>query len=376
MREGTRLGAFFQSTTAERLLDLLRTDAKRVELRARTLNEQHTNKAAMITNKHVEDIHIGVRDLNEQVNDMDLKQDAIKNMVMSALEGQEGMCKMFADVMALFEYNQSQKGNPASTTAFSARAYSPSATSPESAVGAENKLANLQLILGVDDKHSSKDINYIRRQSQEFDTKSKSATAAIFLNKNFQRWTVNPTSDLIYLDGRPERTYNKTSPISYFCAQLASRYKEGPYTTITLFFFCGQHVRSDDALAGPRGVMRSLISQVLRARPKFDLEGLDLTSLDGTHNSIPFGDLCHLFQLLVGQLPPSYTVYCIIDDINRLERDQWNRDYRALINMLYAMVGDSGPLCFKVVITSPARSKWLGEVSSEQRVLVQEGGFR
>ncbi|KAK0656968.1 hypothetical protein B0T16DRAFT_400627 [Cercophora newfieldiana] len=371
-----KFSAPFQSTRAERLLDFLKTDAKRVEARARTLNDQHASEAAMITKEHVEDIHSGVQDLNEQVHELDASQQAIKNIVLRALEGQDNMYKMLCDFVGLMEYDHSQKG-PTSAPAFSTRARSPSPTSPENALVTENKLATLQMILGVDDKHVSKDINYVRRQSHEFDAKCKSTTAVILLNRNFQRWTRNHCPDFVYFDGRPERTYDKTSPISYFCAQLAYRSKGGPHTTTTLCFFCGQHVAFNDPLAGPRGLMRSLISQALRARPTFELEELDLTAFDGTHESIQFEDLCYLFRLIIGQFPPGYTVFCIIDDINRLEKDQWSREYWAVIDMLDEMVGESGPnLCFKVLITSPARSKWLNGISQDRRVLVQEGGLQ
>jgi hypothetical protein len=287
---------------------------------------------------------------------------------------------MLCDFFGMMEYDQSQRGLATSAPAFSTRARSASPISPESAAVPENKIASLQMILGVDDKHVSKDINYVRRQSHEFDAKCKSATAIILLNRNFQRWTRNNCADFVYIDGRPERTYDKTSPVSYFCSQLANRFKGGPYTTVTLCFFCGQHVATGDPLEGPRGLMRSLVSQALRARPTFDLDELNLEAFEGTHESIPFEDLCQLFRLIIGQFPPGYIVYCIIDDINRLERrDEWNTDYWLIMGMLNEMVGECGPnLCFKVLITSPARSKWLSEVPMppDRSVPMQEGGLQ
>ncbi|KAK0632688.1 hypothetical protein B0T14DRAFT_560359 [Immersiella caudata] len=371
-----RISAPFQSARAERLLDFLKTDARRVEARARTLNDRHASEAAMITKEHVEDIHTGVQDIHEQMHEIDTTQQALKNMVLRQLEGQDTMYKMLCDVFELMEHDHNQKGPPTSAPAFSTRARSPSPSSPESALVTENKLASLQMILNVDDKHASKDMNYVRRQSHEFDAKCKSTASIILLNRNFQRWTRNHCADFIYFDGRPERTYDKTSPISYFCAQLAYRSKGGPHTTTTLCFFCGQHVAFNDPLAGPRGLMRSLISQALRARPTFDLDKLNLRTFEGTHESILFEDLCSLFRLIIGQFPPGYTVYCIIDDINRLERDIWSAEYWSIIGMLDEMVGDRGPSpCFKVLITSPARSKWLTEIRPDRRVPVQEGGL-
>ena len=330
----------------------------------------------MITKEHVEGIHSGVQDLNEQVHELDASQQTIKNIVLRALEGQDNMFKMLCDVLGSIEYDHDQRGLPKSAAVFSTRARSPSPTSPGTAL-TENKLTTLQMILNVDDQHVWKDINCVRRQSHEFDTKCKYTTGVILLNGNYQRWTRNTGPDLVYLDGRPERTYDKTSPISYFCAQLAYRSKGGPHTTTTLVFFCGKHTAFNGPLVGPRGLMRSLISQALRARPTFDLDELNLSAFDGMHESIQFDDLCYLFRLIIGQFPQGYTLFCIIDDINRLEKDEWHRDYWTIIDMLDEMVGESGPnACFKVLITSPARSKWLNGISSDRLVPVQEGGLQ
>src|SRR6188768_3219289 len=128
-----RLSVPFQSNRAERLLDILKTDARRVEMRARTLNDQHTSEAAMITKEHVEDIHSGVQDLNEQVHELDASQQSIKNIVLRALEGQDNMYKMLCDVLGSIEYDHDQRGLPKSASAFSTRARSPSPTSPGTA---------------------------------------------------------------------------------------------------------------------------------------------------------------------------------------------------------------------------------------------------
>jgi len=377
----SRIAIPFLSTRAERLLDLLRTDARRVEARARTLNDHHTSEAAIITKEHVEGIHSGVQDLNEQVHGL---EQTIKNMVLRSVEGQDNMTKMLCDVAGLieFEFNHSQRGPPTPVPTFPTRARFPSPTSQETALETENKVPMLRMILNVDDKHVWRDIDYVRMQSHEFDTKCKYTAGVILLNRNYQRWTRNHCPDLVYLDGRPEGIYDKTSPISYFCAHQACRSMGGPHNTTrsattTLAFFCGQHVAFDDPLVGPRGLLRSLICQAVGARLTFDLDELNLAAFDGNHESIPFDDLCHLFRLIIGQFPQGHTVFCIIDDINRLEQDSWHRDYFAIIDMLDEMVGESGPnACFKVMITSPARSKWLDGISHDRLVPVHEGGLQ
>ena len=240
-------------------------------------------------------------------------------------------------------------------------------------------LSTLQWILDVDRGHGSRDLDYIRRQEQEFDTRSKSAVAEIFLNPNFHRWMTIDASDLLYIEGRFERESGKTTPISYFCAELVQKLKSQPrMTTSILHFFCGQHVAFNDPLRGPRGLMRSLITQCLRIWPTVSLAELDLSSFSGKHDSIPMQDLCSLFQIIVGQMRPQSTVICIVDDILRLEKDEWASEYWMLMGMLEQMVEGSGAgLLFKVMMTSPGASKWLrGEagVGPNHRVIVTDSG--
>ncbi len=244
----------------------------------------------------------------------------------------------------------------------------------------DTKLSTLQWILDVKRGHESQDLTFVRKQEQEFDTKSKSAVAEIFLNPNFQRWMTADSPDFIYIEGRLERQYGKTSPISYFCAELVYKFKESPPTTITLHFFCGQHVAFNDQLRGPRGLMRSLIAQFLRVRPMVSLDDLDLMAFNGNHESIPMEELCYLFQMIVGQIPPQYMILCIIDDISRLEKDEWSEEYWTLMRMLEDVVNiaEAG-VRFRVLMTSPGRSKWLRgdrEVLADHRVLVTDSGLQ
>ncbi|KAK0727451.1 hypothetical protein B0T26DRAFT_137105 [Lasiosphaeria miniovina] len=244
----------------------------------------------------------------------------------------------------------------------------------------DTKLVQLQWVLDVQRGHAAQDVSFVRQQGQEFDAKSTSAGAAIFLDTSFQRWMSADVPDLVYVEARLERIYGKTSPISYFCAQLVHKFNEAPHTTVTLSFFCGQHVAVKDALRGPRGLMRSLIAQLLRAWPKACLDDLDLAALEGrNHTCIPVAELCLMFKLVVRQIPCHYNVICIVDDVGRLEMDEWSSEYWAVMGMLEDLVnGAEAGVRFKVLITSPARSRWLRgdkEVQPHHRVLVTDSGL-
>lgn len=249
-----------------------------------------------------------------------------------------------------------------------------------SSLAPDSNLSNLLWILAVQRNHETKDLAFVRKQEQEFDTKSKACVGAIFLNSTFQRWIMNNNADLILIEGRFERHFGKTSPISYFCAHLVYKLSEQqPPTTLTLHFFCGQHVAASQDLRGPRGLMRSLISQFLRVWPRVSLDNWVPSGFSGNNESISMESLCHLFKFVTKQIPPHYTLLCIIDDITQLERDEWKTDYRAIMRMLEAMVKSTDTwLRFKVLITSPGRSKWLKgdlEVNALHRVLVNSSNL-
>jgi hypothetical protein len=219
-----------------------------------------------------------------------------------------------------------------------------------------------------------RDLDFVLRQSQEFDSTSKSYGAMVISSSRFQGWLLASGADLIYVEGHLDSSrFGKTSPISYFCANLAQLFRDSA-TSITLHFFCGQHVASNDDLQGPRGLIRSLLSQLLQIWPNALLHGVDLAGLNGNHESIPIEDLCQIFELLLRQVPIHTTVFCIIDDLAQFEKDRWDEDYWHFLRMLGTLiVGQESGIRFKVLITSSTKSKRLQEqVPEDLRIQVTE----
>jgi hypothetical protein len=211
------------------------------------------------------------------------------------------------------------------------------------------------------------DLDFVLRQSKEFDSTSKSYGAVVMSSLRFQKWVVSNEADLIYVEGHLDSSrFGKTSPISYFCANLARLFRDSE-TSITLYFFCGQHVASNDDLQGPRGLIRSLLSQFLQIWPSAPLHGVDLAGFDGNHESIPIEDLCQTFEWLLRQIPIHSTVFCIIDDLAQFEKDRWDEDSWNVLRMLGTLiVGQEPSIRFKVLITSSTKSKRLQEYFPEE----------
>lgn len=86
------LAAPFRTAQAERLLDTIRLDIKRVQQRATALTDRLHSRAAQKTEDHMESIHESVRDLHAMQQD-------IRDMVNDALAGQDGLAKMLSDAV-------------------------------------------------------------------------------------------------------------------------------------------------------------------------------------------------------------------------------------------------------------------------------------
>jgi hypothetical protein len=229
-------------------------------------------------------------------------------------------------------------------------------------------------LLHVPPEQEVRDLEFVLRQSKEFDSTSTSYGAIVMSSPRFQRWLAASGTDLVYVESHLDSSrYGRTSPISYFCANVAKLFRDSAMS-ITLYFFCGQHVASNNDLQGPRGLVRSLLSQLLQSWPITSLQGIDLAGFIGSHESIPIEDLCQMFELLVRQFPMHSTLFCIIDDLSQFEKDRWDEDYWHFLRMLGTLiVGQESDIRFKVLITCSTKSKRLQEhVPEELRIQVTE----
>ena len=230
-------------------------------------------------------------------------------------------------------------------------------------------------ILDINYGQESSNLSMILRQSAEFDTASKSLLTTMLANPRFQRWISAGGADLIYVEGHLDSAnFGRTSPVSYICANLVLLFRDQP-DTMTLHFFCGQHVASYDGLQGPKGLMRSILAQFLETLPNVPLGNVDLTDFQDNYELTPMDVFCRTFDQVVGQLPMHATICCIIDDLTQFEKNHWAEDYSSLLHMLNRLIKyeGSGPNV-KVLVTSPTRSRWLREVVQEQPIELTERG--
>lgn len=81
--------------------------------------------------------------------------------------------------------------------------------------------------------------------------------------RQFQEWLSSEWPGLVLVDGCSRgESVGRTSPMSYFTASFASSLVRAE-AGIVLQFFCGHHIDPQKDNSGPKGLLRSIISQLL-----------------------------------------------------------------------------------------------------------------
>ena len=228
----------------------------------------------------------------------------------------------------------------------------------------ELRPGDLITLLSVPCEQCADDLGFVIRQSNQLYPASKSYGAAITSTPRFQAWISADNADFIFVEGQFDSNFGRISPLSPFCTSLAQRFEDAT-EGVALTFFCGQHVASSDRLRGRRGLIRSLLRQLLHAWPKASVHAN--TSGDFSDEAtLLMQDFCSLFQLLLSQVP-DLPICCIIDDLAQFEQYCWDEDYFSLLHMFASLVEQEPSIRFKVLITSSGRSKRLQEQIPEDR---------
>ncbi|CZR68655.1 uncharacterized protein PAC_18554 [Phialocephala subalpina] len=208
------------------------------------------------------------------------------------------------------------------------------------------------------------------RQAQSIDVQAQSQGRWLLRSARFQDWLCSSRSDVLLADGNSEQYgMARCSPMTLMCAVLAQGLakRDG---TLVVHFFCGAHNTSGDDLAGPTGLIRSLIIQVL-ARYELDLSFMDSGRwYEHLEKQDPLV-LCNLFHRIVAQLP-GIILFCIIDGVSLFEKEQWRAQIELVVWKLREIVADpTMNVVLKLLITSPGISRVVkGILRAEDRIWI------
>ena len=166
------------------------------------------------------------------------------------------------------------------------------------------------------------------------------------------------------------------SPTSYFCAKLASTISSrgsaisSGCATFPLFFFCSRHTYQTDVDAGPTGMLRNLIAQLLNLYPSFSLETMaEIERIDLNDTN----ELCRTLESLVDELPTDTTIFCIIDGVSAFEsRATYEKDFCIAVETLVGLAHgvNERAATIKVLFASTSRSRLLQQHLDSAEMLI------
>ncbi|KAJ0114044.1 hypothetical protein J7T55_007878 [Diaporthe amygdali] len=228
----------------------------------------------------------------------------------------------------------------------------------------------------------NEDVERVHRQATNVTTEGLEQARKILSTAEVTDWLSKDESKLILVDGHcKNHGYGKTSPLSVFCASSASALDESP-SLVILKYFCSHHSSNSENLpAGPLGLIKSLLGQLLHKSDDvlpLDLH-LDNELLDRADpDDVP--DLCEVFASIFSQINPAKITICILDEIAEFEgeRDGWGESMRFIAYQLRWMVHNfEGPQMIKVLMTSANKSAVVSNILEQNdKISVRAGlGF-
>ncbi|USW57714.1 hypothetical protein Slin15195_G110330 [Septoria linicola] len=184
-------------------------------------------------------------------------------------------------------------------------------------------------------------------------------TNILLQHEKFRRWYTLDTSEPLLIIPPPSSA--KTSPASFAAAALFDAFRDFKSATTIGYFSDKEHFESTDQPTVK--MLKSLIQQLLHVH-QYDLTyWTTVTSLNDHHDYLFYGDvdyLCSFFKYLVRRAPGG-AVFCIIDNIQHLERnaptaevDMIMRMFRDLLNNPQdQQLGAEDTIAFKPMLLSP-----------------------
>lgn len=202
---------------------------------------------------------------------------------------------------------------------------------------------DLMRILDVDYHHWTEDLKFVLKQAARQSREDQGRARWLMRTPGFQSWMERPQNSLLLVDGA--MTLERVSPMSVLTATLTLTLLQAP-SAVVVYFFCGSHLDTDAEaeLSGTGGMLRSLIAQlVLQISPSPDLRGINSHGFLDDCSKRHFPALCEVLRLLVEQLPPQTTLYCLLDGVSWYEQQHWVQELLFLVGLFkHLMEGGSG----------------------------------
>ena len=222
-------------------------------------------------------------------------------------------------------------------------------------------------LLAVDTTMIENEAAILLRRGRGLDQSVQDRGHLLMHNRTFQAWLASGQSKCLLVDGNAGSASERVSPMTVVCALLAHSLPSGTASTIT--YFCGLHTDPADTLGGPCGILRAILAQVIHT---YDVH-VDFVYSEEYDELQRFDlrRLCILLRVLMKKLPAGVVLLCMIDGISLYEKDEWLEGTCYALRMICDLTADTEvSATFKLLITSPLASRYIGSFVPEEDHLV------
>ncbi|KAI0544510.1 hypothetical protein F4679DRAFT_35496 [Xylaria curta] len=269
------------------------------------------------------------------------------------------------NVLRMVEENAALRNQASQLAAQTRKIEWESSRQPSPIAGPSVSTLDLMRILDIDHHQPTEDLQFVLKQAFRMSSDDQGRARWLIRTPKFHNWMSVSRHALLLVDGATP--LEKISPMSVLTGTLFVNLLHAPGTTV-IYFFCGKNLDTsvDNEFCGPQAMLRSLITQlILRISPMPNLNGIN--SHEFLHDCYKhhFPALCEVLKLLIEQLPPHITLYCLLDGVSWYEQEAWVDKMRFFIGMFrHLMARENGPI-LKLFMTSNKYSEMADLLYSE-----------
>jgi hypothetical protein len=213
--------------------------------------------------------------------------------------------------------------------------------------------------------HPTADLRHALAEQSRLPRINQGQAQSLLTHPQFLDWMSHSHPSLLLVDANiHESSRNRLSALSVFCSTLVTSLAQLYPDAVIVHFFCGMHSAPSKTWYGPKGLVRSLLMQLLSALDTKDPDmrdwNLDFISDRGFLQNLEqhcIDDLCFALHSLLYEFPAGTHVYVIVDSIDSFDVRRLLKDLGVVMERLREIVDDPGLVpVVKVLLTNPGTS--------------------
>ena len=212
------------------------------------------------------------------------------------------------------------------------------------------------------------ELAYVLAEGRDLNSLSQARGSHLITTSWFLDWATSSSSARLYVNGNDDDDGDEAvSAMSLACANFVKYVEENETRARVVSFFCGLHVEPPNKYLGIKGLLMSLITQLLYNYPSVtpNIDDEIMAKVSKTNDD----DMLWAFlRDVVRKLPEKATVYCIIDGLHFFEKPEWESKMRFIIVEIERLTRDRAfRAAFKILLTSSINCPYISELFPERQ---------